>query len=863
MKSRYKLRMIRLLILFALLIIADRHYQCNVEAANITELKNGAMRMSAKEITAQVSFGYRGYTKYGKDMKVSAVINNEGKPFSGKFRLTYQSGENSDMKMIQKSFVVGMQESKRVQFTIPLLSESQEYIVSICDNSGNVYMRAHTKVDADTDITGIYMGILSDTPAKLGYVSDSLRRKDDIDNDNNGVTGRVFDMSACDFETISMLDSVDIILLDNYDTGKFSRNNIRVLKRWIATGGTLVVGTGSNYQKEFEKLHSTLIRGYIGKTERISTSFGWNEKEETDTESTNETDSMEIDIVNLRLNEDSVLIDDGRKLMISKELGNGSIIVAEFSFNIPKKFWKSYGKALIYTIESNLSEGTKKKLLMQSENVSYGNMGYSYMDEALKINENDVLPNMKLYGCILGIYVIIAGPGMYLFFRRRKKRGYLWIAVPILSVAFSAIIYIVGTSTRIQRPYINYLSQIVLGNDKNAKAKDMSTLFSVTSISNNPFSISLRGECNITPKNTDAYYIDSKIKGDNVSDYEYGVEYNENNTRLLMNRLSSFQGAEFLMKQRVRDTGTVSINVSENDMRLIGTVTNTLGYALNNCMIYYQGNLLYIGDIEKGETIDVNKYAKSGTYNSSDYGNSVNSMIESAMGGNMYSNSMAASLRRKVGVVEEYFEDNSNAKAWFYGFVSDDTKTGFRDKFNYDLYGVTGVCRNFEMSEQIDGYDVIESLETYAANYKSEYTNGYDVYSGTPERFSVTYKFPKSFVLKELLYSKQTSGGCEFLEKGNKYSDYGFFGTVSVRNKQTNKLEKLFSSGKEIKIRNMNDYLEPDGSLILYYSIEHKSNKEVGNICLPEVKLVGEYEKETEKYYFSNDSTETGGQNVW
>ena len=109
----------------------------------------------------------------------------------------------------------------------------------------------------------------------------------------------------------------------------------------------------------------------------------------------------------------------------------------------------------------------------------------------------------------------------------------------------------------------------------------------------------------------------------------------------------------------------------------------------------------------------------------------------------------------------------------------------------------------------------------------------------------------------------QDTGGCEFFEKGNKYSDYGFFGTVSVRNKQTNKLEKLFSSGKEIKIRNMNDYLEPDGSLILYYSIEHKSNKEVGNICLPEVKLVGEYEKETEKYYFSNDSTETGGQNVW
>ena len=44
----------------------------------------------------------------------------------------------------------------------------------------------------------------------------------------------------------------------------------------------------------------------------------------------------------------------------------------------------------------------------------------------------------------------------------------------------------------------------------------------------------------------------------------------------------------------------------------IGTVTNTLGYALNNCMIYYQGNLLYIGDIEKGETIDVKQVCQVG-----------------------------------------------------------------------------------------------------------------------------------------------------------------------------------------------------------------------------------------------------------
>lgn len=851
MRSKHKLRILRLLILIVVLFFMRQSVMCSAKAADITKLKNGAMKISGKNITAQVSFGYRGYTKYGKNMKVSAVINNEGRKFLGVFRLTYQSGSSSDIKMIQKAFSVGEQESARVQFTIPMLCESQKYIVSICDKDGNIYQSGCTKVEADSDITGIYMGVLSDTPAKLGYLSDSLIRSDDIESVGTGVTGKVFDMSASDFETLAMLDSVDIIVIDNYDTGKFSRNNIRVLKKWIANGGTLVVGTGSNYQKEFERLHSTIIRGYIGKTERISTDFGWGGDSDISGQ-----DKLDIDIVNLRLDEDSVLINDGRKLMVSKELGEGSIIVAEFSFNIQKKFWKSYGVALMVTIEENLSEGTKKKLLLQNENVMYDDNGYSYIEEALKINENDVLPNMKLYGSILGIYVIIAGPGMYFFFRRRKKRSYLWIAVPILSIAFSAVIYIVGTSTRIQRPYINYLSQIVLKDNKSDKTKDMSTMFSVTSVSNDPFSMKLNGKCSVTPKNTDAYYGNDEMRGDDIQNYAYGVEYNENNTKLLMNRLSSFQGAEFLMKQTIRDDGNVEINVSENNMRLIGTVSNTFRYDLNNCMIYYQGNLLYIGDIKAGEKIDVKKYAKKGTYNISDYGNSQTAMIEAVMGGNMYSNGVAASLRRKIGVVEEYLEDNSNTKVWFYGFVENDSERSFIDKFNYDMYGVTGVCKNFEMSEKIDGYDVIDSLETYATNYKNEYTNGYDVYSGAPEQFSVTYRFPKSFVLKELLYSKQTSGGCEFSEKNNKYSDYGFFGTVSVRNRQTNKLEKLFVSGKETKIINMNDYLEPDGSLILYYSIEHRSSKEVGNICLPEVKLAGDYEREAEMYYISTDNSE-------
>ena len=96
-------------------------------------------------------------------MKVCAVINNKRIFFSGKFRITYKTGKNGGLKMIQKSFSVEGGESRKVQFAIPLLSESQEYIVSVCDSSGKICLKANTVVNADTDTTGIYVGVLSDT----------------------------------------------------------------------------------------------------------------------------------------------------------------------------------------------------------------------------------------------------------------------------------------------------------------------------------------------------------------------------------------------------------------------------------------------------------------------------------------------------------------------------------------------------------------------------------------------------------------------------------------------------------------------------------------------------------------------------
>ena len=76
MKSKYKLSGLGIIIIIIMLIFLNPCIY-RAKAADTVRLKNGAMEISSKRLSAQISFGYKGNTKYGKRMKVCAVINNK------------------------------------------------------------------------------------------------------------------------------------------------------------------------------------------------------------------------------------------------------------------------------------------------------------------------------------------------------------------------------------------------------------------------------------------------------------------------------------------------------------------------------------------------------------------------------------------------------------------------------------------------------------------------------------------------------------------------------------------------------------------------------------------------------------------
>ena len=60
----------------------------------------------------------------------------------------------------------------------------------------------------------------------------------------------------------------------------------------------------------------------------------------------------------------------------------------------------------------------------------------------------------------------------------------------------------------------------------------------------------------------------------------------------------------------------------------------------------------------------------------------------------------------------------------------------------------------------------------------------------------------------------------------------------------TGNMTKLFDSGTETVVDNVEQYLNKDGTLTLYYYIEDDNLYNVENYCLPKVKILGEYENQ-------------------
>lgn len=480
-----------------------------------------------------------------------------------------------------------------------------------------------------------------------------------------------------------MLDSLDVIIIDGYNSRSLSQAQAEALRQWTRDGGTLFIGSGSGADKVFKALNGWLTVK-TGKKLKINTDFGikGGKKVLTDITQTELKGSV------------PVLTDCGEKLVSRIKYGIGNVFVVEFPLKFTEEQSDISGPVIADIVVKSISRQKKKEKGFPV--YIYGTKDSAvYMKKTAALNETGMLPNIKLYAVIMLVYVFLAGPGVYFLVKKKDKRSFLWIIVPSLSLVFAVLVYLIGTSTRIQKPYINFVSTLDLS-ARIEKENPVNTIFSVTSPDSSPYEIEFPANTGIMPLNINegiGYMPDT----DNIT-AGYGIEYGNDTLKAVINGLPAFSSAYFQLENKRTSTGTVEEQVSEDASGLLGTISNNMSYMLENCILYHNGKVYYIKKLLPGETFDITAIKDTDIYDIKDYNNNFEKLIESIMGGSMERYDTNNVIKRKIGMIMAFASSNKSDSTWFYGFDGNGNETGFANLSRYKSYGETGVYKRINIA---------------------------------------------------------------------------------------------------------------------------------------------------------------------
>ncbi len=611
-----------------------------------------------------------------------------------------------------------------------------------------------------------------------------------------------------------LIENIQRFLIDNLDTFYYKKYSKDIIN--YSGNGKLLSKTGEIYNKLLEKYSSQ----ELDKT--LSLSVNSDESEAIDNLTLGKVNKT---ITNLDIQDTMSLINEnGEPIMQYKDVEFGRVLFFECGISFENDNDSMvYGTRIAELITNNISTEVKNKLQSEEYEDLNADTNKHYL-KGLTKNDASSLPNLKLYTFIIVIYIIICGPVLYYVLKKKKKLMYMWLFVPIFAIAFTTFIYILGTKTRIEDSFVNYVSQMTI---KSNGQSDLKTYFSYIPVDSSQETLEFDGNMDIVPFDVERESDDSTLKiNDSLSlseDYDYGIEYGKDKTSVIMNDLKFFSNRNFvnITKSKSEESYVTSIN-KDGDI-FYGTVDNNFGYDIRNCFIYVNGYAIMIGDLAEGESISFstnNQETRLITPN--DYVYDLSNLSALCLGHSIDDKTSAYTVeeQRMKALIDAYIDSPVNSQGLFiYGFQNR-TYNEFVSEIGLECNGVTAVSQNVDITYLYDSIVSLTNLSAYILNYDETVSDGIYLYMNETKSLEVTYKIPEGSELYALIYSADKNA--EFNSYSSDFS-YIFNGNIQAYNNKTKKKETLFESGIEKTVTDFSNYInKKDNTITLYYNIDQR-----------------------------------------
>jgi hypothetical protein len=557
------------------------------------------------------SYGFENVFKWGSLIPVTIEIDNNLKNIDGEIQIELPVNDNQNGGMnIGNSVTVYSQNinlplntKKKVTINIPMARNVTSLKMNILEAKNNIFTK-DLSIGAGLNPTDIIIGTLSDDFNSVSYIN-----KVSIDGASTGK--RVYNTKLVKLdensisEDFSVLKSINILFINNFDTSKLSKAKYEAIKQWVEKGGLLLIGTGPSHSKTLAVFKDNFLNGDIGSLASVET------KSINKLVDSSSTTSMKLDVLNIGIKDSSALLTEGNTTLVQKiEKGKGAVVVAGFDFGLsPLVNWP-------------LNSGFGEQLIGQAipayyKDSSYDRMAYGgYMGNiSYSLGNIPELPTPKASSLIIifFVYILIVAPVNYFILKKKDKRELMWFTVPALSIIFAAIVYFAGTPTRMTAPVANVLSTIEIDSKGNQAVQSYGT---VITPKKSDIKVEPEEGMSIRPLSNLEYY--DRGPGVNTNDTEkekniYSKVVQSPKTTLEFYNTSIFGQYSFIIDNSEAKKGTIQSEVNFSDNKITGSIKNNSGLDLNECYIVTSNNFVSIGEIKNGEVKNINEPVKAYT----------------------------------------------------------------------------------------------------------------------------------------------------------------------------------------------------------------------------------------------------------
>lgn len=772
-------------------------------------------------VAIELEYGYGNSAKGGRELPLTLSLKNEEQTeLKGTLEiLTRQS--DGECYAYEYPLELAAAETHRAQYVVPIGVGSDQLVLLIKNEAGELVSESSHTLNINVATPELFIGILSDRPEALSYLDRASVNYGQLRTHSYVLAGDSFPSER------RQLDSFDVIVVNGYRLSRLDVEQMRALMQWMRDGGVLMLGTGERVNDTLGIIAPEFLDDIYESPEELTLNLS--ELQEADAPGAEE---LTLPLVHFSLHGGTVLFSsDSEPLITAANKGKGALAVASFDFSDISSYAETHSSFTDMLLTKTLGSTRLDRLASEA----YGTEHDEYWSAQSLIDSGSpgLLPNLGVYGAVLGLYLLCVGPLLYLTLRKHSLELYYRRIVPVLALGFAAVIFALSSATRFEDSFYSYARICEAGED----AVNETSYLNLRNPYSSSYSVQIRDGSELSPLTTALNQKQLRAEG---GEADVIIREQGKSRELTVNSTEPFRSHFFKIRSgRANQEGigfSGELSVFGDDCT--GEVTNHFPFAVSNAAVVLYGKIIPLGSMKEGESINVSE--RTLYHIPLNDSATVAAFLSGVYDGAAGQDARLRALER-ANFLAFYLSDTTtsySADARIIAFSeSADGESPVLDA-GLKNFGMTLVTSTISVNNERDGSicrsALIRTPEVLSGDYIAV-TNSY--YRGDP--VVLGYLLGSSFKVEELVLEEPDA---LFEHTDGESGAHSFRGSISFYNYENGNFEDIESGKRSFRASELRHYLSPDNMITVRYAEGTDSAAGRLDTALPMLTVIGEEE---------------------